>query len=409
MPTKPVCRCGHELHIPKTLGENQRLTCSECGRVIRVLRKTTKAEHSTEDGDDDWLDGLSEAEGRGQIVAVQKWKCVKCGKVVVVSDDEPSPESCDDCQGVLKPLQKGAPAHEVARTKRQARRERQRTRAGWETVRRGLNVMYFSSMALFFVLLVALALSSAVLGFVVYAYFARHVGPLLAAIPTLMLACLVLLLLLAGARLVAEEYFWDAVGFIGANVFFVMCLMFYPWIAGPTLVLLLVLVPLISLALLTGFGMCCAAPSESSSRIWIASSTGCLLAAVSLFITAQAMAAKPLSGGKLQEALALPLFLYLTKGAELSGFVGHLSFAFFLRDIGAFFKDRYLPEIAIKYIVFQVATFTISSMLGASIVFEKKPDPWLILTVFGFHLIQSVITVGWFMYLTRSTADCIES
>lgn len=174
MPKKISCNCGHELNVPKTLGENQRLRCSECGRAIRVLRRTTKTELTSEAGDDDWLSGLSEAEGRGEAVAVQRLRCVKCGKIVAVSDDETSPESCVDCEGVLKPLQKAASARETARSKRQARQKRRRARAGWEIVRRGLGVMYGSASVCFFLLLAALPVVLALFGL----FIAVKLGPI---------------------------------------------------------------------------------------------------------------------------------------------------------------------------------------------------------------------------------------
>lgn len=401
MPKKISCSCGHEVNVLKTLGENQRLRCSECGRLIPVPRKTTKTKHTSEAGDDDWLIGLSEAESRGRVVAVQKWKCVKCGQIVTVSEDETPPDACAKCQAKLKPVEKATSAREDARTKRQAREQRKRARAGWEIVRRGLGVMYGSASIVFLLLLGALPVVVALFGL----FIAAMLGPL---VPISSLSFFVMTVLTM-TRIYAEDYFWEMLAYVGMSILFIMYLAFYPWVAAPILGVASILALLAVVGAFVGFCMCCIVPNESGSRMWMAISTLSLLTAVAAVAGAEIMTANELSRGDLRNAMSHSWFLYLLSGAQIAGFVAHLSFAFFLRCVGEVFHEKHLPEVATKYIVFQVVTAAISMLGSAALFAERRPDPWLVAGVFLFNIIQSVITVGWFMYLTRSTADCIES
>lgn len=135
----------------------------------------------------------------------------------------------------------------------------------------------------------------------------------------------------------------------------------------------------------------------------MAISTTSLLVGVTAVTGIQFMAA-----GDLRQAMAQKWFLHLFAGAQIAGVVAHLAFAFFLRGIGTVFNEPFLSESATKYIVFQVASAVIS-LPASSLFWERHPDSWLVAGVFAFNIVQSLITVGWFMYLTRSTADCIES
>jgi len=161
------------------------------------------------------------------------------------------------------------------------------------------------------------------------------------------------------------------------------------------------------ISLFTGWITCFKVPRAAQANIMISGAVGCIGLAVALFVLVTLVPLGMIAAASRESMEAIETMIkvlpWLIQIAIMAGFT---FFGFFLGNIGRFYDDRQLPQLAVGYAVFQGA-FAVWSILSTFVLTENTGVVIeLKLAILG---LGTVANYGMLIYMVQRTLKLVRS